>query len=416
MRINMLGANFKSRTALMLVLCLAPWDQALSAELKVLLRYDDFSHASNPVLEQRLFDAARKGGGGVLVGVIPFPGEGYPEGDTGMPMLMPKLPSNKIDLLKQFANNGTIAIAAHGFNHRDNVPTAENSEFAGLPEALQVKLLGMARNSLETAVGTEVISFIPPYNQYDAATLSALEDAGFGLLSAGLHGPAINSSLAFLPGGPYPYRIRQIIDSAIANGHLDAIIVSTIHPYDISESGAELPSFRNNKGQISIQQIENVIAWLQAQPDIRLVSVAELIREKEDLSADRLNANRRLRKSIISRQRLLPKALNLYPLDGLYYPADRANSMYAWQITVATIFYLLIAAAVAFPAHRLLSLIPDRHERRSMQMATGLSMLGLAAVVFKSMFSGFYLSSATILASLLGLVAGMAGHRWLHSS
>ena len=47
-------------------------------ELKVVFRYDDYSKYTNITLETELFKMVRSKGGGLLVGVIPYPYEPHP--------------------------------------------------------------------------------------------------------------------------------------------------------------------------------------------------------------------------------------------------------------------------------------------------------------------------------------------------
>ncbi len=52
-----------------------------ATDLKIILRYDDYSKYSPTDVEQMLFEMTKNIGGGVLVGVIPFPKAPYPEPD-----------------------------------------------------------------------------------------------------------------------------------------------------------------------------------------------------------------------------------------------------------------------------------------------------------------------------------------------
>lgn len=202
--------------------------QAVEAsQLKIVLRYDDYSHSSNADVEQALFAVARDIGGGVLVGVIPFPGSPYPDPGSQELSRHTDLDEKKLDLLKEYASQRSVEIAIHGYSNRSNAGDGPKSEFAGLPESTQGFLMSIAKASLEASVGFEIDSFVPPYNQYDNHTLKVLESSGYKLLSVGSDGPVLCSGkLSYLPGGPYPQRLRDVVLSALSKSHTDAIIIS----------------------------------------------------------------------------------------------------------------------------------------------------------------------------------------------
>ncbi len=243
---------FFGETMMRFVFCLAAMlvftvvHVAEATHLKIILRYDDYTLSSNAEVEQALFDAARSIRGCVLVGVIPFPRSPYPVPGSHEAPLLADLDKKKIDLLKKHALQGVVEVAVHGFNHKNNA-VEWPSEFTGLPENTQNLLLSAAKTSLEVAIGLRINSFIPPFNTYDSQTLKSLESSGYKLISAGLVGQTLRSgNLSYLPGGSYPQRLKDVVLSAISKNHTDAIIVSTIHPYDIVESGTEMADFRRD--------------------------------------------------------------------------------------------------------------------------------------------------------------------------
>ncbi len=386
--------------------------QAVEAsQLKIVLRYDDYSRSSNADVEQALFDVARDIGGGVLVGVIPFPGSPYPAiGSQELPLGV-DLDDKKLDLLKGYASQGNIEIEIHGYSHRSNAGDGPNSEFSGLPENTQTFLLSTAKDSLEAAVGCEIASFVPPFNQYDNHTLKALESSGYKLLSASIGGPTLrNGKLSYLPGGAYPQRLKDVVLSALSKNHTDAIIISTLHPYDFVESGTEMADFRRASPQISIQKLIEDLRQINQLKDVRFVSVRSLFASNEDLSPDRLSANLKLKESVVTRHRLLPEAFNLYPLTGLYYSQESANRMYVLQIVTFWLLYVSLALLVT-----LISRIAVTHFRVSSKNITvlaGLSVAGIFVLLVKSVFGGFYMTSAIGVVCCLSLLSGIVLKRW----
>jgi len=238
---------------------------AQGGELKVVLRYDDFSAGSRTETERTLFKLAQELGTGVLVGVIPFsPAAGQKQ---ELPAAEPDLalPPEKLALLKEYAAQKVIEIGIHGFVHADNRAATRASEFAGLPLERQYQMLRTAKAAMESAAGSKARLFIPPFNSYDENTLRALDRAGYTLLSAGAGGPVLDQGgLAYLPGGPYPQRLKAAIVTALARGHTDALVVSTMHPYDFIGSVGSLPEFRRGAAQFSLDEVKRSLTALKS--------------------------------------------------------------------------------------------------------------------------------------------------------
>jgi hypothetical protein len=385
----------------------APCSLAETGQLQVLLRYDDFVQSSDYSIEQTLFNELQKGNGGILVGIIPFLGKPCP---VNQPISRDSLPldQKKRALIKQFHDQGVVEVAVHGCNHSNNKKTATNSEFSGLPRAEQENILKMTKKSLEMALEFPVTAFVPPYNTYDDNTLIALAETGFTLLSAGPKGPALDDSpLNFLPGGPYPYKLRTIMKTALANDHRDALIVVTMHPYDISGTGRELPTFRKKDSQISIGGIIDDLQWVARTPNIRLTTLHEL-QSNGDLSLARLQANQRLRNSLVTVHALAPDIFSVYPLTGLYYSEAAADKMYIKQAVLAAGFHLFLLIASLLISNYLLN-TTGKYRTPARYIMIAASLLAIAAIIVRSSSSGFYLTSAIIIIVSLGALMATAG-------
>jgi len=394
------------------VLMFAGIQAAEATQLKIILRYDDYSGSSNANVEQALFEAARTMGGGVLVGVIPFPGSAYPTPESKQTPLVADLDEKKIDLLRRYASRGIVEIAVHGFSHKNNATEGPKSEFTGLPEKTQALLLSIAKASLEDAVGLKVRTFIPPYNEYDIQTLKALEDTGYKLISANPDGlTSQDRHLAYLPGGLYPQRLKDVVISALSKHQTDAIVISTIHPYDIVGAAREMPDFRRGSAQLSINNLIDDLRQIKQFNDVRFVSVDELFETGEDLSSGRLKANSELTKSFVTRHRLLPEAFDAYPITGLYYSRESANRIYVLQNLAFTLLYGALALIVTFATKILLRRCRDRRRGITVLVAA-ISAGGVAALVIESLFRGLYITSALALTCCLGALSGIAVNRW----
>lgn len=375
-------------------------------ELKVVFRYDDYSKYSNLYLETELFKIIRAKGGGILVGVIPYPYEPHPSSNGNFTKEV-FLNNEKLALLKQYHENNTIEVAVHGFNHKNNEILDNRSEFSGLPEAEQEQILKISREKLENALGFTVTSFVPPFNNLDRNTLTALKNNGFTLLSAASTTSFYKTGdINYLPGGPYPNKLRSVIDLAVAKNHYDALIVSTQHPYDIKESGEEMPSFRKNKIQVSLADIKNDLNYIDTLKNIRVTSLENLKANNENLSADRLLANMYVRSSFVSKQKLLPDIFELYPLSGLYYSLEAANNIYTRQLIIASALYLIILLLTVIISKYLLSVFSNNiWLSRSIALVSSL-LMGLALA--KIYFGGLYFLSAMVITISIGLALSVS--------
>jgi hypothetical protein len=376
-----------------------------SGKLEIVLRYDDYSDFTSMEVAESFIDAAKSVGAGVLVSVIPFPYADYPDSFVPEKVPQPLLSQEKIELLKKQSAEGAIEIAVHGFSHENNVATGRNSEFSGLPESKQELLLRIAKESLETATGARIRVFVPPFNQYDAATLKALEDTGFEILSAGMESySGTDSRLLFLPGTTYIDQLKDVVSNAVSEGHTDAAIIVTVHPYDIAESGEKSPEFRKGEGQTSMQSIIDDLKQIMESGAVQPSSIGMLLANGEDLSIDRWRSNLRLKNSAISHYRIIPADFGFYPIPGLYYSRHAAEKMYSNQIWSAAVLYgglMLVAAFITWMFIRRI-----KRQYRNVGIVIGsIALLGIAGIVTVTVLSGFHTAFAAALSCGLGIFA-----------
>lgn len=372
---------------------------AEASHLKVILRYDDYSHVSDIEIERALFETAHDLEGGILVGVIPFAGEeAYPPGSNEVPLLA-GFQEQKLELLREYASKGIAEIAVHGFNHTDNAVSGPKSEFAGLSPEAQHVLLSAGATRLQSALGTEVRAFIPPFNCYDSNTLSSLASNGYTLISAGPGGPIDHDGdLAYLPRGPHPGRLEQVIAEAVGSGHTDATVVLTIHEYDIAGPG--------NASGMSLEQLTESLHRVNGIDEVRFISTSELL-GGEDLSAARMQANRKIRDSFITRHRLLPAALNAYPVDDLYYSRSSADRMYLLQLSAFVAHHGALVLALTLLAWDVLHRM-SRQVKIAAAVLGCASALGVAAMLTNTLPSEMFAPLATVASCGLGITLGGA--------
>lgn len=409
---QLLAVKSRLKHCLRTILCIAcafSVGHALAAPIKVVVRYDDFSGYGNAAdrlpLDRSIFEAVGGMKGSTLVGVIPYPGVDYPLSADAAAKLSVMLSGEKLRLLTTHAKAGTVVVALHGFNHRPSSFAAVRSEFVGLSQVQQTLLIGSARRSLEAVVGVSVRVFIPPFNTYDSATLRALADTGFDLVSANSDQPAdAGLSTRYLPGGVYPGFLKRTVQDALSRGVEDVLIVTTVHPYDFIESGESLSKFRKDS-QIPLAPFLRDLRELYDAGLISVASAADLEKSREDLSVDRYIANKTLRNSWIKRLRLIPDFLSPHAVDGVYYTRAAAERMQAQQIGAAIGVYggvMLLAAAAIY------RLVRRAIVRRRFAQDVGIALVlsALLALAAKPLFGSFYHSLAIGLAAIIGVAAG----------
>jgi hypothetical protein len=389
--------------------------QARAEQLKVLVRYDDYSAYSNLEVERRLFSEIAALGGGLIVGVIPFPGADYPIAASNVSPAQAILDTDKIALLSEQARAGRLEVAVHGYSHRNNAPKGLKSEFSVLPAELQSRLAADSRAALEHSLGAAVAAFIPPFNAYDDRTLQALQQAGYRLLSAGGSPTTLtNGDLNYLPGTTYPQNVRQVVEEALRRGHTDALVVPVLHPYDMAESGGEMPSFRKGGSSVSVDGLVNDMRSIARLPQVRLTSVQGLRAAGEDLSGARLLANALLRSSAIVRHRLVPQSLELYPVDGLYYSQRSVESIQARLFTAVVVVYGAAFVLGVFAGRAVVTWLGRRLgvRPRIVQAVAAIAVAAAAvAILWRVQSSGLYMNSAIALTLGAGALIGILAAR-----
>jgi len=374
-------------------------------QVRVLLRYDDYTRDSSVPLEQKLLGELHQLGVPLLVGVVPFLYESYPAQTAVSEPMGTNLGQDKIARLRELLPAGRVEVALHGYSHRANaVIDYRDSEFAGLGLERQRQLLALGRSSLEHAFGVPVRVFTPPFNAFDDTTLSAMEQAGFEALSAGLVAPGKQSSLAYVPGTVYPQKMRGAIETALKHNSGSKLVVVVMHPYDFVESDDPVPPFRKLRDKISVNQVLEDIRWASAQPGVKFVSFSGEVADRSDLSAARLEANANLRGSWVRAHMLLPGPLASPTLDGALLSTATAREIY-WKENMLALFVFAAMGLGGFAFSSWLNKSPAIGQRRGAQKKWLAGLL--PTLIGFSVFQGFYFTKAVLLALGLGWYAGV---------
>jgi len=98
-----------------------------------------------------------------------------------------------IDQIQEGLRLGIFTIAIHGWHHQPLI---------NLSQAEQISEMQRGKNRLETVLGIKVLSFVPPYNKFNDATVEALKKNGLTLMSAAIYEgdvPREEDGIMFIP-------------------------------------------------------------------------------------------------------------------------------------------------------------------------------------------------------------------------
>lgn len=296
-----------------------------SKKIKVALRFDDYSTSSNTEIELRILQAFADIDAPVTFAVIPFEAAGYTDGTVHNHT---PLCEEKALILKRAVEANLLEVALHGYTH-GSVRIGDPAEFIGYGVEHQRVRLVEGKLLLENITGFPVVTFVPPWNQYDDDTLSALESAKFMLLSARADAPAHgNSTLAFLPATTGVRHARKAIEAARSEPG-DNIVIILLHEYDFSE----IDSIR---GCINFDEFLQLLTWIKRQADVEILSLKQIHKQGTNLSLARYQSNRR--SGIMAR--LLPEKWVAH-YRGFYHDG---NKVYKKIFSKIGIFYGAIAS------------------------------------------------------------------------
>ncbi len=175
----------------------------------------------------------------------------------------------------------------HGYSHQTN-SREQLSEFANLDYKEQVERLAKGKAYLQDITGARVTTFLPPWNTYDLNTLFALEETGFSMLSANKKGLVDKgSNLKFLPVSCGLTELHKAVRAARKSSDKQPLVVALLHDYDFLDINEEL-------GVITFLEFFELIDWVNAQEDVRIISISQAGEVIEDLSADRAIRTKRI--------------------------------------------------------------------------------------------------------------------------
>ncbi len=361
-------------------------------DIYVIFRYDDYSAISDTDFETKILETFKEHMVPVTVGVIPFivSGNAYDPGEQ------PKheLTKTKIATLQQYADQGVVDVALHGYAHQV-FSVNKQSEFAGMPLALQEEVLRAGKDFLEEALGVRVNTFIPPWNAYDANTLKALEDTGFSILSANKAGVVdAESSLRFIPSTCTLADVQKSISSVKKLSYSQPLMVVLFHDYDFKEVD-------NSRGITTFQELSTTLDWLDTQRNVHIITLDQSIKQIDDLSASRY-------------QRAQENPPSLVFVESTYSEEQIADNFYrestisikTWIVVIG--FYLLFCLVGGLLAYLFGSFV-FRKRKSSTKFILVISFAALLLLAFYIFRDPYVYRNGMILFSFsLGIVLGLA--------
>ncbi|NQT52107.1 DUF2334 domain-containing protein [bacterium] len=254
------------------------------ARTLLVFRYDDYharvddAGAEKDAIESRFLAAFAEAGVPLTVGVVPCYEQKRSLADDAA----------KLDALRALVAGGQVEAALHGLTHLPLTPEgARSSEFAGQPREQQAQRLRTGKAQLEEWLDHPVVSFIPPWNTFDAATVEALAAEGFTAYSSALSelqatGPAIS-----VPHTAGLGELRRVLPWLARRGvrgrGATAIVACMFHHFsfiDCSDSLARLYA------RVSLAELAALLAWCRARPEVECITLGAAAREHRAILAD----------------------------------------------------------------------------------------------------------------------------------
>jgi peptidoglycan/xylan/chitin deacetylase (PgdA/CDA1 family) len=229
--------------------------------IRLAFRLDDPSETSNQLIEAGVINVLRRHRATATFAVIPYR---MVDGEQI------ELSAARAKPLVEAALDGVIEIALHGHTHQCISPApAPPTEFAGRPENEQCQMIAAGRTHLENIFGRRATGFVPPWNSYDEATLSALEELGFEYLSACPIQHALPNRVKSLPLSTRLTDLPEALAEAQRFRHARPVIVVVLHHYDFAESGAK-------DAITDLAGFERALAMIREQKNVQILSMSEL--------------------------------------------------------------------------------------------------------------------------------------------
>ncbi|MFA4901891.1 MAG: DUF2334 domain-containing protein [Desulfobaccales bacterium] len=285
----------------------------------VVFRYDDYCSRTDTELEKRIIADFKKHNVCCTFSIIPFvKAKNY----LGFePQDVIPLTPEKIAIARDAIKAGAMDATQHGYSHQTLQTKGWHTEFQTLDYSTQMDKLKKGKAFLEKVLDKPMITFVPPYNAYDAITIEVLEKLNFQCLSAGMEGETVPStSLKILPATCNLDNLRNTIEYARKIVDYDPIICVVFHQYVFSDVETVTEQEDINY-KMSYDKFSELLSWVASQKDIRIMSIDQVLKTKVNLSMDRFINNKYYLQLVHLKPVWWP------PHYGIYLPVDTASNI-----------------------------------------------------------------------------------------
>lgn len=315
-------------------------------KIDLVFRYDDYSSQSDTAFEARLIRLFLDHGIKLTMGVVPFMVEGDETDPT--PRKNVALSQEKADLLLEGIAGGVLEVAQHGYSHKTYKKFIQGnySEFRDMPMEKQIQIIREGRSFLEELLvpSFPLQVFIPPFNHYDKHTLSAVEQAGFTVISPGLYSMSPKQAgLIILPETTDLPGLKSAIMAAEGSPCSMPLVMTLFHPDDFAEINPA-------KGNIDEAQFKELLAWVSSKPNIRSLFISEAAQvQAYDTTYFRKN------KTYFLTYRLIwPRIRSLLKIQSGYYICSPELGRQQAKVWVFLSVYVVVILAAMMVISRML--------------------------------------------------------------
>ena len=195
----------------------APTDRII-----VVFRNDDPSAISEVEHERRICAMFERYGLPQVIGVIPNVALGQHRDPNALGERALETNSEIVALLRRHCDAVGSEIALHGFTHRTSplsLPERrEYFEFRDEDAFTQGRKLARGLDLIEKSLGMRPVTFIPPWNRMDGATVTACEQTGLSIVSAGPFAP-VTAAVSSLGTDCDLFNFPAFFEQALASSH-----------------------------------------------------------------------------------------------------------------------------------------------------------------------------------------------------
>ena len=256
---------------------------ARAAEIDIILRMDDSGfgrHAqaekdaflSDAEITRRVIRAVTKHNAKLTIAVIPNAVSGSPAYHPQEPeYLLLSSCDEELDVLRDATANDHVEIVMHGWTHEGLTRFGRRpSEFAGRSFEEQAASLASGKRELERSLEIPIDVFVPPFNNHDRTTLSALKELDFATISSI---PRKDDSVEGLYYVPSTTDLRNLRNALAESRRYESsgLIVAVFHGFDFAESGSPT-------AWLDLTDLDTLLGELSGRKDRHFTTFRDVIR------------------------------------------------------------------------------------------------------------------------------------------